>query len=258
VQATPPRRDRRHGTISRATDNRSFRRDDDTVTDQIPAATERLLTTVDELADDDWAAPSLCVGWSRAHVVAHLALNAEGLGGAVRGLLEGRPTPMYNSNEDRDADIADLGAAPPAAIRERLRSSAALFAEAVGGSGSLPDAATFDRTPGGVVMAARAVPTLRLREVEIHHADLDAGYGYADWPSENVVAFLDLDAVRYDGAGFVAHATDLDRDWTFSSPDADAPVVSGPASALAWWVTGRDPGAVLSSSTGTLPTMEGR
>ncbi len=229
-----------------------------TVTALIPAATERLVTTVDRLADDDWAAPSACVGWSRAHVVAHVALNAEGLGGAVRGLLEGRPTPMYSSDDDRDADIAALGAAPPGEIRERLRSAAALFDDAVSRVGSLPDGATFDRTPGGIVMPAAAVPTLRLREVEIHHADLQAGYGHADWPSETVVAFLDRDAGRHDGAGFVAHATDLGRDWTFGSPGADAPVVSGPASALAWWVTGRDPGAVLSSSTGTLPTQEGR
>ncbi|MDT7790516.1 MAG: betaine-aldehyde dehydrogenase, partial [Pseudonocardiales bacterium] len=46
----------------------------------------------------------------------------------------------------------------------------------------------------------------RLREVEIHHADLKAGYGHADWPSDTVAAFLDRDAGRYDGAGFVAHA----------------------------------------------------
>ena len=233
------------------------------MTDLIPAATERLLTTVDALADADWAAPSVCVGWSRAHVVAHLALNAEGLGGALRGLLDGQPTPMYSSNEDRDADIAELGAAPPAEIRERLRRGAALFADAVAGVGSLPDGATFDRTPGGIVMPAAAVPSLRLREVEIHHADLDAGYGPADWPPDTVVDFLDRDAGRYDGAGFVAHATDLDRDWTFGTPDAGAPVVSGPAWALAWWATGRpvpdhSAGVVLSSSTGTLPTLEGR
>lgn len=228
------------------------------MTDPIHAATERLLTTVDALADDDWGSPSVCDGWTRAHVVAHVALNAEGLAGAVRGLLDGSPTTMYASNEARAADIAALGAAPPAEIRERLRTSAALFADTVAGLGALPDDAIFERTPGGIVMRAALVPTLRLREVEIHHADLDAGYGYADWPPENVVQFLDRDAGRHEGDGFVARATDLGRDWTFGSPADDAPVVSGPAAALAWWVTGRDPGAVLSSSTGTLPTLEGQ
>ncbi|WP_183098154.1 maleylpyruvate isomerase family mycothiol-dependent enzyme [Nocardioides pelophilus] len=228
------------------------------MTDLISLATDRLLTTVDGLPDSDWGAPSVCVGWSRAHVIAHLALNAEGLGGAVRGLLEGRPTPMYASNESRDADIAALAARPPAEVRERLRSAADFFADVVGGVPDLPPDATFDRTPGGIVMPAALVPTLRLREVEIHHADLDAGYGYASWPTETAAAFLDRDAPRYDGAGFTAHATDLDRDWAFGSPTGDAPVVSGPASALAWWASGRDPGDHLTSSTGTLPTMEGR
>jgi len=228
------------------------------VTDLISLATDRLLTTVDRLSDGDWAAPSVCQGWSRSHIIAHLALNAEGLGGAVRGLLDGQPTTMYASNERRDADIAALAARPPTEIRERLRTSAAFFADAVAGVPSLPPDATFDRTPGGIVMRAALVPTLRLREVEIHHADLAAGYGYADWPTATAADFLDRDAGRYDGAGFTAHATDLDRDWTFGSPATDAPVVSGPASALAWWATGRDPGSDLTSSTGTLPTMEGR
>jgi maleylpyruvate isomerase len=234
------------------------------VNDQISAATERLLLTVDALADDAWQAPSVCVGWSRAQVIAHVALNAEALGGAVRGLLDGNPTTMYPSLEKRAADIDALGAAPPSEIRERLRTSAALFADAVAGLGSLPEDATFERTPGGIVMPAAGVPALRLREVEIHHADLDAGYGYADWPASTAVNLLDRDAGGHDGAGFVAHATDLDRDWAFGSPDGGAPVVvSGPAAALAWWATGRPlpsrgAGVVLSSSTGTLPTMEGR
>ncbi len=216
------------------------------------------MTTVDALADDAWSAPSVCAGWSRAHVIAHLALNAEGLGGAVRGLLDGRPTTMYVSNERRDEDIVALAAAPPDQVRDRVRSSAVLFADAVTGLASLPEGTTFERTPGGVVVPAAVVPTLRLREVEIHHADLDAGYGHADWPAETAEAFLSRDAGRYDGAGFTAHATDLDREWSLGSPAADAPVVSGPVSALAWWMTGRDPGGQLTSSTGTLPTMEGR
>jgi maleylpyruvate isomerase len=228
------------------------------VTDLISLATERLLTTADALPDADWGAPSVCVGWTRAHVLAHVALNAEGLGGAVRDLLDGRPTTMYASNDRRDEDIAALAAAEPDSIRGRLRTSAAFFADAVAGLPTLPPDATFDRTPGGIVMPAAIVPTLRLREVEIHHADLDAGYGHANWPVETAADFLDRDVGRYDGAGFIAHATDLDRDWTFGSPAADAPVVSGPASALAWWATGRDPGDYLTSSTGTLPIMEGR
>ena len=45
----------------------------------LPEATQRLVRTVDGLDDDALAAPSGLPDWTRAHVVAHLALNAEGL-----------------------------------------------------------------------------------------------------------------------------------------------------------------------------------
>jgi maleylpyruvate isomerase len=226
--------------------------------EELQEATNRLVRTVDGFQRDDWGGPSGLPGWTRAHVVAHLALNAEGLGGALRGILEGTPTTMYRSDEARDADIDALAAEPPEKIEERLVASAASFAEVVAAADELPAGASFERTPGGVVMRAAFVPELRLREVEIHHADLDAGYTHADWPAETVASFLDRDAGRYDGPAFLAHATDLARSWPFGSPGSDAPVVEGPGSAIAWWATGRDPGAVLSSSTGVLPTMEGR
>jgi maleylpyruvate isomerase len=132
------------------------------------------------------------------------------------------------------------------------------FEEALAGLPDLPREATFERTPGGPRMLAHSVPLLRLREVEIHHADLRAGYGHADWPQETATRFLEHDAGRYDGPPRSAYATDLDRTFRLGSPGDDDPVVSGPVSALAWWLTGRDPGDLLTSSTGVVPEMEGR
>lgn len=220
------------------------------------AATTRLLSTVDALADDAWAAPSHCAGWSRAHVLAHLALNAEALAGVLRGIAEGRPRTMYTSNDARDRDIEELAGEPPSIIRDRLRSSAAAFGSALAAAGPIPAGSTFERTPGGRVMPADAVPMLRLREVEIHHADLDAGYGWADWPLETARSFLDRDVHLYRGPGLALEASDDRGRWTTGDDGPDRVVVSGPIGALAWWSTGRDPGAVLSSSSGNLPTME--
>ncbi|HWJ10084.1 MAG TPA: hypothetical protein VNS46_11945, partial [Nocardioides sp.] len=149
-------------------------------------------------------------------------------------------------------------ATAPAAVRERLRTAAASFAEVAAVADGLPEGTTFERTPGGRVVPARAVPFLRLREVEIHHADLGAGYTAADWPTATARSFLANDARQYRGPGFHAVATDQPGRWTFGEADADSPTVSGPLGALAWWATGREPGAVLSSTNGTLPTMEGR
>ena len=52
-------------------------------------------------------APSLCEGWTRAHVVTHIARNADALSNLVHWATTGEPTPMYASPESRDADIAE-------------------------------------------------------------------------------------------------------------------------------------------------------
>ena len=64
---------------------------------------DRLVRTVDAITDDQWRQPSLLPGWTRAHVVAHLTLNAEGLSGALEGVHEGRPVPMYASRRPATA-----------------------------------------------------------------------------------------------------------------------------------------------------------
>lgn len=224
----------------------------------LAAATDRLLATARALPTPDWAGPSLCAGWTRAHVLAHLALNAESLAGVLRGIRDGAPVTMYTSDRARDEDIAELATAAPEAVVERLVTGCAALAEVVDVAAGLAPGSTFERTPGGRLMPADAVPHLRLREVEIHHADLDAGYGPADWPPATATAFLHDDAARYDGPGFHVVATDEPARWTFGSPAADAATVSGPLGALAWWATGRTAAPVVSSTTGTLPSLEGR
>ncbi|KRC50083.1 MULTISPECIES: maleylpyruvate isomerase family mycothiol-dependent enzyme [unclassified Nocardioides] len=222
------------------------------------AATERLLSTVDHLPDSAWSGPSHCTGWTRSHVIAHLALNAEALAGVLRGFRDGAPVTMYVADDARDRDIDVLAAAAPAEVRARLQAACASFAEVAAVADDLAPGTTFERTPGGRVMPAGAVPFLRLREVEIHHADLDAGYIVSDWPSETAQSFLRNDAKQYRGPGFHAVASDGSGSWDFGEVDASSPTVSGPLGALAWWATGRDAGPVLSSTNATLPTMEGR
>jgi len=222
----------------------------------LSAATERLLTTAASLSDDAWAAPSLCAGWSRAHVLAHLALNAEGLGGILRGIRDGVPRTMYVSEERRDGDIDDLVAtAGPAAILDRLRSAVAGLAEVVDVATVLPEGTTFERTPGGRQMSANNVPFLRLREVEIHHADLGAGYTASDWPPTTALSFVTASSRQYRGTGFHAVATDEPARWTFGTPADGAATVSGPVGPLAWWATGRDADGAVTSSTGALPDL---
>jgi maleylpyruvate isomerase len=220
----------------------------------LDSGTRRLVRSVDKMTDEEWKQPSLLPGWSRAHVVAHLTLNAEGLSAALEGVHEGRAVPMYRSQEARDSDIASLGTTSIPALRDRFLSSTTVIGEWVDELADNLEATTIQRTPGGRAFPAGDVGVMRTREVEIHHADLGLDYTSTDWPADFVVLLMDSrSGTEHAGAPFVAHATDLGRSWQFGT---GGPTVSGAASALAWWVTGRGTGEGVTSDDGQVPRME--
>jgi maleylpyruvate isomerase len=220
----------------------------------LPEATRRLIRTADSIADDQYGAPSGLPDWTRGHVLAHLALNAEGLAGALGGIVEGERVSMYGSQEARDDDIARLAGARPSVIRSRLLGATTDLADALD---AVPDDqwdTTIDRVPGGRTFTAGDVPGMRLGEVEIHHADLGVGYSRADWPASYVLLMLDGRSEKGVSAdqSFHVRATDLDRTWRFGE---GGPTVSGTGADLGWWLTGRGTGEGLSSDSGTLPQI---
>lgn len=218
-------------------------------------ANHRLVRTVDGFADDDWSRPTGLPGWTRAHVVAHLALNSEGLGGALGDVVAGSPASMYASQEGRDGDIAKLAEAEPEELRARFLAGVTDFDDAVAGVPEDRWGTVIERTPGSErTFVAAAAPGMRLREVEIHHADLQAGYSHHAWPT--AFSALVLDAMGKRGAArepFTADPSDLDGTWEFGQ---GGPTVSGTAADLAWWLTGRGAGEGLTSDNGTLPGIE--
>jgi len=220
--------------------------------------TQRLVRTVDGLEDEALAGPSGLPDWTRAHLVAHLALNAEALAGVLEGRARGEPTTMYRSDDDRDADIWMLAEAEPAELRDRFLASTTLVANAIG---RFPDKhwpESFERTPGGRAIRYAAVPGMRLREVQIHHVDLDAGFSPGDWPAR-FGAHLVSAMVRRGPSedSFRVLATDLARTWVVGTdPGETGTIVSGPVGDLAWWLTGRPPARSLNSSTGDLPPVK--
>jgi maleylpyruvate isomerase len=219
----------------------------------LEGGTRRLVRTVDAMTDEQWGSPSLLPGWSRAHVVAHLTLNAEGLAGALEGVREGRPVPMYASQEARDADIEALSGVPASELRERFLGSTTLVVEGVAELAANLEATTIERVPGGRTFAAGDVGLMRLRETEIHHADLGLESTADDWPVDFCVLLLSSRGLVHDGPPFTAYATDLERSYAFGD---GGPTVTGTAAALAWWVTGRGAGEGLTSDDGTVPGME--
>ena len=95
---------------------------------------------------------------------------------------------------------------------------------------------------------------MRVREVEIHHADLGLDYTAADWTADFVALLLDSRSASY------ARPGGLHRPRHRPGPLVDVrhggPTVSGVGSALAWWATGRGTGDGLTSDDGRVPRIE--
>src|SRR5436189_4485927 len=116
--------------------------------------------------------PSLLDGWSRAHVIAHLANVAEGLVRMTGDALAHHDTNMYPGGRDqRNADIDAAARVAPKQLLEHFERSAAQLATT--GRDVPRDAwgTVFTETELGAMQLGRLV-TLRLTEVEVHHADL--------------------------------------------------------------------------------------
>ena len=147
--------------------------------DQIDHATQRLLDDARIVPEADLRAPSLLPGWTRAHVLTHVARNADAMRNLLAGVRSGQDRAAYASAQARDADI-ERGAAKE--LVDDLADSAMALRTIVK---QLPDQAwqvrvrVLDSAP----FPAAGLLTRRLVEVELHHCDLAVGYGPADWPA---------------------------------------------------------------------------
>ena len=143
-------------------------------------ATRRLLATAALLTDSQVREPSRLPGWTRGHVLTHLARNADGCCNLLTWARTGTETPMYPSEAARDAAIAAGAGRRAADIAADARDSARRLATAAARLPAGAWAATVARR--GRAFPARELLAMRRSEVEIHHVHLGAGYQPGDWP----------------------------------------------------------------------------
>lgn len=149
--------------------------------DQIDDATQRLLGTVRAIAEPDLRQPSLLPGWTRAHVLAHVARGADAMRNLLVGARSGEERTAYPSAEARDAGIEENAALTAKDLVADLAGSA-MALRAIARQLN-EEAWQFPvRLPGSPTFPATRLLTIRLVEVELHHCDLGAGYGPDDWP----------------------------------------------------------------------------
>ncbi|MFD9128046.1 maleylpyruvate isomerase family mycothiol-dependent enzyme, partial [Kitasatospora sp. NPDC059571] len=225
--------------------------------DDVRASAERLRDTLDALTDAQARQPSLLTGWSRGHVITHLARSAD----VYRWLLALART---GTEPEPRADAAGLDRA----LREGAgRAAADLTADLCRSlDGLIGDAAALPAERRTVLVTALAGwrhpawYTLHRarRELESHHVDLDLGYAATDWPAGYVRRTLDETIAALTARGFPVariEAADLGRAW---APARTGPAVTGPGHALLAWLAGRGRDAHLRvDGPDPLPTPPG-
>lgn len=180
---------------------------------------QRLLADLDALSPADLATASLLEGWTRAHVVAHLIGNARGLIRMLVAADHGVVADQYPGGfEGRRSEIETLAANDPAELLVEARRSIWDFETAVAGLG-----ATGWNGRGRTLsfeIPITEIPLRRWREVEIHHGDLDIGFGPEQWDPAYVARDLPEQIHRYES--------------TTGEPVPDAVRGLDPGTGLAW------------------------
>jgi maleylpyruvate isomerase len=224
------------------------------LTEDLQDATARLLRTAGGLTDA--GAASRLPGWTIGHLLTHISRNADGLANLLTWARTGVVTPQYASWEARVADIEN-GAPRP--IEEQVADLTEACDRFAAAADAMPAEAWTHLVQGAVggELPAAQVIWMRLREVEIHHVDIGAGYRPADWSEAFAVRMMHMlmrdMADRADAPQVVLRVPEIGHDLPIGSASPDgSPIVSGPAYAAVAWLTGRSAGEELS---GTLPPV---
>ncbi|MEU2551468.1 maleylpyruvate isomerase N-terminal domain-containing protein [Streptomyces sp. NPDC013313] len=152
--------------------------------------TELLLDAVAGLDEDAFSAPSLLPNWTRKHLVAHVAANADALGNLVHWAATGEERPMYASPEERAVGIAKGPTLSADELRSWLTASADKLAAGLDG---LTDEQWRREvvTAQGRTVPATELPWMRAREVCVHAVDLGTGVvTFADLPKGFLTALV--------------------------------------------------------------------
>ena len=223
-------------------------------------ATAALVRALEDLEANALTHASLLAGWTRGHVVAHLANVADALVRMTADARAGAPMSMYpGGRAQRDRDIADAARAPASVLRDRFVHSSAQLSAAWHAVTETQWATTATEAELGSMELGRLV-ALRLTEVEVHHADLAVGFGPQDWSRDLLSSCLPLRVAALARARHRAdahHAIDgtwmlvcdeLESQWRvtargdvveFSGTDRADVVLSGSARDLVAFLLGR-------------------
>lgn len=206
---------------------------DTTLLDRVRDGHHRLLDLVSELEPRHFHAPSRLPGWSRAHVVAHLAHNAHSLAKVSSAASFGVQVDLY-PDDDRDESIERDTQLDPNELVQLLATAHAGL-EIVWDS--LAESA-WDRPVRFRDGTVLDLVLCRWRENEIHLIDLALDFTELDWSPEFCEHAIDFLTPRLAGKDVLVAPDGFDRTWMFGGASR---TVRGSAQTIACWMAGRTP-----------------
>lgn len=225
----------------------------DDALEQVSAATDRLLATVSELSPFELDRPTLLPGWSRAHLLSHVARNADATRALLLGVRSGQPAQMYASAAAREADI-EFGSRRPGEVilADVTLSSQRFVIDAQATEPMLSGSFRLIGRDGSIEERPASLPVnRRLQEVEFHHVDLETAYTFNDTPPSLLDAMLRLVIWDLSWQDFeVAERGEAGgNEWSVGPVE-----IAGTPAALLTWLSGRSRGIGLDAS-GPLPEV---
>ncbi|MFI9387173.1 maleylpyruvate isomerase family mycothiol-dependent enzyme [Kutzneria sp. NPDC052558] len=217
----------------------------------VEQATGRLLQVVAAMDDAAARGASALPGWTRGHVLTHLARNADGLVNLLTWARTGVEHPMYASNADRDIDIEEGAPRSLWLLEQDVVAACGRFAAAATGLGDTAWQAEVTMR-GNRVVRAHQIPWKRVSELWVHMIDLDMGVDFADVPTELAERLIGEALAHYRTLPSkpAFRLTVGARSWEITGDGPVREVGGTPGGALAW-VTGRGSAGV----TGDVPDL---
>lgn len=147
------------------------------------AAHARLVLALEALGEGlDITAPSRLPGWTEGHLLTHIINSGDGLAGLFDGAARRDVAEQYPGGIEQRTNDIEAGAGRPVSVQvAALEQSCAALERKWAES----DWEGHGRGPLGEIPIVD-LPFFRMREVAIHHIDLDIGYEFDDLPAEYV------------------------------------------------------------------------
>ena len=208
-------------------------------------SSSRLNATLDRLKAEDLIGASGLPGWTRAHVLTHVARNADGLRNLLLAARSRQVLRMYACPTARSADVeAGVGRDFEVIVADVVESSRrfGIDASMMTDEDWSVEVQFTSGQPDPPLIAADLIPSMRLNEVELHHVDMVSGYTFRDTPPELARHLLGHYAARRARQGVALTVSADDLDFSVGENGVEA---RGTAAALLGWLTGRTSGAGL-------------